>query len=235
MADDLTLQAISGITDPSQIRTVLFINNQQVHAPATDVVQVIGDSRYLKLTGGNLTGPLTINGAPVITQTTGDARYLQLSVGTLSGGLNGTSATWTGLLTTNGQVAFPATQNPSANPNTLDDYEEGTWTPTITAGSGTFTTVSAVGTYVKVGRIVHVFLTVTITTNGTAAVNVVATLPFTAASTSAVAVGRENNVSGNILQGFIVSGGATMNIFTATNTYPGGSGTSLILTGSYLT
>ena len=28
-----------------------------------------------------------------------------------------------------GQLAFPATQNPSANANTLDDYEEGTWTP----------------------------------------------------------------------------------------------------------
>ena len=28
-----------------------------------------------------------------------------------------------------GQLQFPATQNPSADPNNLDDYEENTWTP----------------------------------------------------------------------------------------------------------
>ena len=30
-----------------------------------------------------------------------------------------------------GQLAFPATQNPRPNANTLDDYEEGTWTPAL--------------------------------------------------------------------------------------------------------
>lgn len=30
-----------------------------------------------------------------------------------------------------GQIVFPATQNASSNANTLDDYEEGTWTPTV--------------------------------------------------------------------------------------------------------
>lgn len=41
----------------------------------------------------------------------------------------------------------------------LDDYEEGTWTPLISAdGAGTqpFTAVSAVGSYTKVGRLVTV-------------------------------------------------------------------------------
>jgi hypothetical protein len=28
-------------------------------------------------------------------------------------------------------ISFPATQSASTNANTLDDYEEGTWTPTI--------------------------------------------------------------------------------------------------------
>ena len=28
-------------------------------------------------------------------------------------------------------IAFPATQNASSDANTLDDYEEGTWTPTL--------------------------------------------------------------------------------------------------------
>src|SRR5262245_1079228 len=41
---------------------------------------------------------------------------------------NGTA--WTAK---NGQLPFPALQNSSADANTLDDYEEGTWTPTITS------------------------------------------------------------------------------------------------------
>ena len=35
---------------------------------------------------------------------------------------------------TGGQIAFPATAVPSADANTLDDYEEGTFTPTILLG-----------------------------------------------------------------------------------------------------
>lgn len=54
-----------------------------------------------------------------------------------------------------GQITFPATQNPSANANTLDDYEEGTWTGTFTCGtSGTVTIDSSnnTGAYTKIGR-----------------------------------------------------------------------------------
>jgi len=39
-------------------------------------------------------------------------------------------------------IGFPATQVASSDPNTLDDYEEGTWTPTltnVTVGNGSFT------------------------------------------------------------------------------------------------
>ena len=55
-----------------------------------------------------------------------------------------------------GQIAFPATQNPSAGANTLDDYSEGTFTPTVsgtsTAGAATYTTQS--GSYTKIGNVV---------------------------------------------------------------------------------
>jgi len=58
-----------------------------------------------------------------------------------------------------GQLKFPATQNPSSDANTLDDYEEGTWTPTWSSTGGTITTVSAFtsGTYTKIGNVVHVW------------------------------------------------------------------------------
>ena len=36
-----------------------------------------------------------------------------------------------GSIETNGQIVFPATPNPSSNANTLDEYEEGSWTPVL--------------------------------------------------------------------------------------------------------
>jgi hypothetical protein len=54
-----------------------------------------------------------------------------------------------------GQIKFPASQNASADANTLDDYEEGTWTPVPTSTGATFqTTVN--GTYTKIGRLVYI-------------------------------------------------------------------------------
>jgi hypothetical protein len=68
-----------------------------------------------------------------------------------------------------GQIAFPATQNPSANPNVLDDYEEGTWVPVIggaTSTSGqTYTTQG--GWYVKIGRLVTVGYNCVLSAKGT--------------------------------------------------------------------
>ena len=52
-----------------------------------------------------------------------------------------------------GRLQFPASQNASSDPNTLDDYEEGTWTPTVWGG-GNITT--GVGRYVKIGAMVYV-------------------------------------------------------------------------------
>lgn len=56
-------------------------------------------------------------------------------------------------------IAFPATQSANADPNTLDDYEEGTWTASFRCGtSGTITINNSfkTGAYTKVGRLVTV-------------------------------------------------------------------------------
>jgi hypothetical protein len=68
-----------------------------------------------------------------------------------------------------GQLVFPASQNPSSNVNTLDDYEEGTWTPVIGGGGGTSGQTYSVqsGTYVKIGKLVHVQCYVNLTAKGT--------------------------------------------------------------------
>ncbi|TIV83789.1 MAG: hypothetical protein E5V64_06385 [Mesorhizobium sp.] len=90
-----------------------------------------------------------------------------------------------------GQISFPSTQNPSANANTLDDYERGTYTPTWTGsvtnpaiGNGTLS-----GTYVKIGRLVHVDIlmqTGSTTTYGSGVWSF--SLPFTATSTAGAGV-----------------------------------------------
>lgn len=96
-----------------------------------------------------------------------------------------------------GQLAFPATQVPSSDANTLDDYEEGTFTPTLTFGGGstglTYAVGGQLGRYTKIGRLVigdvRLFLTAKGSSTGAAKIN---GLPFTSAAnptTSGVVVG----------------------------------------------
>jgi hypothetical protein len=73
-------------------------------------------------------------------------------------------------------ITFPATQSASTNANTLDDYEEGTWTPSL-GGTATYTTQS--GTYTKVGRVVTVLFELTVNTLGTGSTTTISGLPFT--------------------------------------------------------
>lgn len=94
-------------------------------------------------------------------------------------------------------------------------YETGTFTPTITASSGTFTTVSATGSYVKIGRLVAFNILVSVTTPGTAAGQMRFTLPYAAAdswvvsglnaSTGADLRGAVNSPSST--SGFVIEAG----------------------------
>ena len=62
-----------------------------------------------------------------------------------------------GVLQVSNGITFPATQSASSDANTLDDYEEGTWTPVIigssTAGTGTYSVQN--GRYTKIGNRVY--------------------------------------------------------------------------------
>lgn len=72
-------------------------------------------------------------------------------------------------------LAFPATQAASADPNTLDDYDEGTWTPTL---GGTATYSVQTGVYIKIGKLVYVFFNLAVTTIGTGSTTNISGLPF---------------------------------------------------------
>jgi hypothetical protein len=74
-------------------------------------------------------------------------------------GTNFLEITPTGVLSLNqGQIKFPATQVASADANTLDDYEEGTWTMGVAFGGASVgvTYSQNTGTYTKIGRQVTV-------------------------------------------------------------------------------
>lgn len=69
-----------------------------------------------------------------------------------------------------GQIKFPATQAASSNANTLDDYEEGTWTPVLTFGGAStgITYTTQTGAYVKVGRLVFARCRIVLSNKGSA-------------------------------------------------------------------
>jgi hypothetical protein len=89
-----------------------------------------------------------------------------------------------GTLSSGTGIAFPATQSASADANTLDDYEEGTWTPIDSSGAGlSFTSVS--GTYVKIGSLCYITGALTFPTTASAADATIGGLPFSPNSATA--------------------------------------------------
>lgn len=108
-------------------------------------------------------------------------------------------------LSSNGQIKFPATQNASADANTLDDYEEGTFAPSPTPSSGSFTSVTSAGRYTKIGNQVTVFVNITITNVGTGSGQLNFTLPFLSAGAFSLGSAMESGVAG--LVGVVYTGG----------------------------
>jgi len=82
-----------------------------------------------------------------------------------------------GVLQVSNGITFPATQSASSNANTLDDYVEGTYTPT-TQNFTVTGTPTLTGRYTKIGRIVH--FSATFNSTGTIAwsASALVTVPF---------------------------------------------------------
>jgi hypothetical protein len=118
------------------------------------------------------------------------------AVGTISVG-NATPST------SGAGITFPATQSASSDANTLDDYEEGTFTPTIigktTAGTGTYNTNGQIGTYTKVGRLVSYQIWLSWTAHTGTGDMAVGGMPFTSSSATntynAATIGYINNIT----------------------------------------
>ena len=85
-----------------------------------------------------------------------------------------------------GRLAFPAISNPSADPHTLDEYREGSWTPTLSFGgasAGVAYASPTAGRYTRIGRSVNVSASLAISSRGTSSgPAALGGLPFVAAN-----------------------------------------------------
>ena len=123
-----------------------------------------------------------------------------------------TTTTNGGKLQVSNGITFPATQVACTDVNTLDDYEEGTWTPTIlgssTAGAGTYSAQG--GLYTKTGNTVVVQFVVSWTAHTGTGNLLIGGLPFTVTglgSSTAWATGYATNltITGTLLFGSVQS------------------------------
>ena len=84
-------------------------------------------------------------------------------------------------------ISFAATSDSTGTTQSeiFDDYEEGTFTPTLAySGSGSATLSEAYGHYTKIGRMVHVIVTVTVSAKNSGSGNVnLGGLPYTTGGT----------------------------------------------------
>jgi hypothetical protein len=125
-------------------------------------------------------------------------------------------------------ISFPATQSASSDANTLDDYEEGTYTMTWTcSNSGTITldTSASKAYYTKIGRVVFVnaYAIVSSVSSPNGYLNI--SLPFPSSSTLAQGarsspwISFNNLASGNISYAWPILDGNSSSI----SVYTGGS------------
>ena len=189
---DISVSSTMGTYGPGTVN--LTLRNTNTSETNSGSVQFIGYS-------GNSTSPYQWALISAEKQTsTGDGNYAgKLHFWTTSGGANGeaNSGSYKRLtINGNGNVAlqggtqtadgigitFPATQSASSNANTLDDYEEGTWTPAF-SDAGTPSYSVQYGVYTKIGRIVYCSIAIRATSVSSGSTILLTGLPFTSADT----------------------------------------------------
>jgi hypothetical protein len=161
-----------------------------------------GDASAAKLEVGNTKAEVTDTGSngtfTVTTEGTGSLS-VDASGRTLLGGV--TANANGGVLQLSSGITFPATQVAATDPNTLDDYEEGTWTPSQGGGLTVSGSYTSQGFYTKTGNTVTVFGSLFGSTSiaSSAAGIICGGLPFTPAPpTSGYVVGSMTNQAANI-------------------------------------
>ena len=196
--------AITGIDTMSISGAAVFGATVQVRGGITAESTLSVSGGFHAKTTMSVGGATTLAGAVTAasTMSISGATHLKttLSVGgatTLAGALTvaGTVTISGTLILSNGQIKFPATQNASSDVNVLDDYEEGTWTPTVTfatPGTLSLTYSTQKGLYTKVGNMVNISMQISCATfvPGTASGNfLIQGIPFATTSAQGITSG----------------------------------------------
>lgn len=136
----------------------------------TEVLPIVQSSTTKQVSVANLTAGRAISASTVTATTT-------MGVGAATPSTSGAG------------ITFPATQSASSNANTLDDYEEGTFTPVATySGTNTPTYSGQLGRYTKIGRIVQIQILLSWNENGSTGNLLITGLPFTSVLSNTRAV-----------------------------------------------
>lgn len=178
----------------------------RVTLPVSDVLLGNGTGSITSVAPGNAGNVLTsvggvwVSNASVSLSVGGSNGQVQYNNANAFGGISGftTDGTRVTASTTIGVggatpsisgsgVTFPATQSASSDVNTLDDYEEGTWTPTIAFGGnsvGVTYNASTAARYTKIGRFVLLNGYILLTNKGSSSgIATIGNLPFAISST----------------------------------------------------
>jgi hypothetical protein len=131
--------------------TQLLIDNQNVGASSQTrlALEASGGGWYIanQKTGNPLTFSNTTAERMRIDSSGNVTLQKNISVGAAAPTTSGTG------------ITFPATQSASSNANTLDDYEEGTWTP-VNVGMTFAGTALYNASYTKIGRLVTAIISI---------------------------------------------------------------------------
>lgn len=227
----------TGATTPAQNLEVSSITGANIRISNTDTT----------MDTGNLTGKLEFYKSDASTGGAGvpvhiDARTtdgggsfaLDIITGSMSTPITSTILP-TGLLQLGGYTTGVMMSDSSGN-ITADNSAWTTYTPTVTPSAGAFTSITPTGRYKTLGKSILVEIDILITTNGTASGFIDATLPVAAVASKWFSLFAGEWASGGLSCGARINPGYSSSKVIITkydNTYPGGSGYRIVVTGVY--
>jgi hypothetical protein len=185
-----TTMAASGTTKKISVNNILGASGTATLASAT-ITGAATVGTTLGVTGASTLASVGVTGAATVGTT--------LVVGT-----NATLTNGNVIIGTSGKgIDFSATANSSGTMTSelLADYEEGTWTPTVTAETGTIGSTTLISSaYTKIGRLVSVTFDIRIDAVGTGSAGLIVSLPFSALGQQTCGAGREYFNTGYMVQ-----------------------------------
>ena len=164
--------------------TTVKIANDAVTAAKIPAGAVVADIADGGITTAKLADDAVTSAKVADDAVTGGKLANDISISTTGNIVTTGSGTITsaGLITASGSVAIGGT----GSANTLDDYEEGTFTPVLAYATGGTTGIAynnQIGRYTKIGRVVSIYYRIALSNKGSGTGNAyISGLPFTVAN-----------------------------------------------------